>query len=153
VQAVEELNMAKLTPAQRVEGFKALVASDKSGSYYMEDVNGSHRLWKDMTRQGKLDHIVGNAAYYDVPFEAFAQVARETLGDLPPGALEQAALRVAFASAKELRAVAKALPDWWEKEHQPPPLAEQVQELVDAYLKDTGHCEMAKGRDLEMDKG
>jgi hypothetical protein len=81
---------------QRLSGFKALVASDKSNGYGMEDADGEYRPWKDLSAEGKLRQLAGNAAYYDIPFEPFAQEVRATLGHLRAAAREEAALRLAL---------------------------------------------------------
>lgn len=145
--------MGKLTLAQRVKSFRAYVQSMKQSWFQMADVDGAWRCWRDMSPEGKLEALVYAAAYDDVPFGSLAETIRQTLGDLPPGVVEEASLRVSLRFRKELRAVAKALPEWWSEDHEAPPLPQQVRELVDSYRKDAAKWAKAKGRDLDMDRG
>ncbi|HJT78701.1 MAG TPA: hypothetical protein VJ739_15970 [Gemmataceae bacterium] len=114
---------------RRVAGFKALVASDRNGSYLMEDADGEYRSWQELSPDGRLRQIASSAAYYDVPFEPFAEAVREALGELPPAAREQVALRLALQGERELRALEKLLPDDGRLEP-PPPLVERFQEML-----------------------
>jgi hypothetical protein len=115
----------------RLAGFKALVASDKGNGYGMEDADGEYRPWKELSAEGQLRQLASNAAYYDVPFEAFAREARDTLGHLPPAAREEAALRLALRSEKELHQLAKLLPEHDRTE--PYPLVKQLRDTLDYY--------------------
>ncbi len=100
-----------MTEAQRVKGFKALVESGKSGGYFIEDVDGNFRTWQDMSLEGKLDHIARDAAYYNVPFRAFAEEVRKVFSTYPPMDLEESALRTVLRSAVELHGLAMLIPD------------------------------------------
>jgi hypothetical protein len=92
----------------RLEGFKRLIASDKSGSYELEDADGMIRPWKELSAEGKLDFIAGAAVMYDVPFDQFAKAARQ---ELNAAALTEGSLRAVLDYRRELRALAKLLPD------------------------------------------
>src|SRR5947209_10517287 len=109
---------------QRVEGFKALVASDQANGYHMEDVDGEYRLWRDMSAAGKLRQIADNAAYSGVPFEPFAEAAGDALRPLPAVAREEAALRLVLRGERELHALEKLLPQH-DRLEAAPPLAER----------------------------
>jgi hypothetical protein len=116
---------------RRLEGFEAKVASDKGNGYGMEDADGEYRAWNDLSAEGKLWQLAGNAAYSDVSFEAFAREARDVLGHLPPAAREEAALWLALRNEKELHQLAKLLPEHDRLE--PYPLVEQLRDTLDYY--------------------
>jgi hypothetical protein len=143
-----------MTEDHRLAGFKALVESGKNGGYLMEDVDGSFRSWQEMSVEGKVDHIARDAAYYCVPFEAFAEAVRGALLDLSADAREEAALRVVLHSAMELLGLAKLIPDDGKTESVP--LIEQFQELLGkkslADLK-AGGKERKPGRPKPRGKG
>jgi hypothetical protein len=95
----------------RVEGFYALLADHKqSGSYY-EEMDGDWRQWPELSAEGKLSYLAGDAAYYDVPFHHLAEAVRDVLSDQPPAAREDAALRLLLTHARELQGLARLLPD------------------------------------------
>src|SRR5438132_4347359 len=52
----------------RVEGFHALLADHKHSSSYYEEMDGDWRQWPELSAEGKLSYLAGDAAYYDVPF-------------------------------------------------------------------------------------
>ena len=104
----------------QLEGFKALVASDMSNNSQLEDVDGNYRSWDELSLEGKVRRIAGNAAYYDVPFEPFAEEVREVLGVLPPREGEEAAWRLVLRHERELHALEKLLPDDGRVEPYPP---------------------------------
>jgi len=110
----------------RLSGFKALLESQKSNSSYLEDPDGNRCLWQELSAEGKLDCIVRDAAYYDVPFQQFAEAVRESL-DSP--AIEEAALRLAMRSGRELHALENLFPDDGRTES-PPLLVERVSDLL-----------------------
>lgn len=112
----------------RLSGFKALLDSHKTDSYHLIDSDGEFRLWRDLSAEGKVESIVRDAAYYDVPFEQFAEAVRETVDNV---ALEEAALRLAFRSMRELHDLEKLFPDDG-RTYAPPPLVERVSELLNA---------------------
>jgi hypothetical protein len=112
---------------RRMEGFRKLIASDKSGSYLLEEPDGNWSHWGGLSAEGKLHYIARAAAMYDVPFEQFAATARAELGDAE--AVTQAALRAALDYKKELHGLAKLVPSDWRTE--PTPLVERFQEILD----------------------
>lgn len=93
---------------ERMKGFEALLNSDKSNSYHLEEPDGEHRLWKEASAQSRLENIAGAAAMYDVPFEQFAHAVRESIenADIVDGAL-----RIVLDNAHELRGLASLLPE------------------------------------------
>ena len=111
----------------RLQGFKALLASDKSGSYLLEEPDGTLRPWQELSAEGKLQYISGAAAMYDVPFERFAQAVRAEVGGA--AAVTEAALRVALDYRKELHGLGKLLPDDGRTESTP--LVKRFQEILD----------------------
>jgi hypothetical protein len=112
----------------RLAGFKALLESHKTNSYHLIDPEGEFRLWQDLSAEGRLDIIARDAAYYDVPFEQFAEAARAAVDR---GAMEEAALRLAVRSGRELHDLEQLFPDDGRTEP-PPPLVERVSELLNA---------------------
>ena len=112
---------------RRLEGFQALVASDKSGSHFLEDKDGEHRRWPELSSEGKLEFIAGAAAMYDVPFERFAATVHAELGDA--ASVTQAALHVALNYRKELHGLARLVPD--DGRTEPTPLVERFQEILE----------------------
>jgi hypothetical protein len=117
----------------RVEGFHALLASDKKGNYFLEDMDGDYRQWPDLSPAGKLSHIASDAAYYDVPFGRFAEAAQDVLRDQPPAAREEAALQLLYRHQRERHALGKLLPD--DDRTEPYPLVECLQDTLDWYDK------------------
>jgi hypothetical protein len=111
---------------QRLAGFKALLASEQTNSFYLEEPDGSFRLWRDLSAEGRLEYIARDAALYDVPFEQFAEAVRESVNS---AAIEEGALRLAMRSVKELHDLEKLFPDDGRTEP-PPPLVERVSELL-----------------------
>jgi hypothetical protein len=111
---------------QRISGFKALLASHKTNFSHLEDCDGNFRLWRDLSAEGKLESIVRDAAYYDVPFEHFAEAVRESVENA-----EEAALRLAMRSVRELRDLESMFPDD-ERIEPAPPLRERIRELLNA---------------------
>ena len=112
----------------RQSGFKALLESHKANSHHLEETDGSLRLWRDLSAEGKLEYMARDAAWYDVPFEQFAQVVRESVDN---AAIEEAALRLAFRSRRELHDLENLFPDDGRTDS-PPPLVERVSELLNA---------------------
>jgi hypothetical protein len=112
----------------RLSGFKALLESHKTGFYHLVDSDGDFRLWRDLSAEGRLEYIVKDAAFYDVPFEHFAEAVRESVD---PAALEEAALRLAMRSGRELHDLEKLFPDDGRTEPLPP-LVERVSDLLSA---------------------
>jgi len=83
---------------QRLVGFKALLESHKTNSYDLAESDGSLRPWRDLSAEGRIETIARDAAWYDVPFEQFAQAVR---GSVDNAAIEEAALRLAMRSGRE----------------------------------------------------
>ena len=84
---------------QRLEGFRALLKSEMEERSYLEDRDGEHRLWSEMSAEGKLDWIARDAAYCDLAVEHFVDTAREVLGQAEAG---EAALVLLLEKGKEL---------------------------------------------------
>jgi hypothetical protein len=112
----------------RLSGFKALLASHKSNTSHLEDADGDHRLWRDLSAEGKVEHIARDAAYYNVSFEQFANAVRETID---VAAIEDAALRLAMRCVRELHALERLFPDDMGR-NCPPPLVDCVSHLLNA---------------------
>jgi hypothetical protein len=113
---------------RRLSGFKALVESHKTNAYHLEEPDGDFNLWRDLSAEARLETIVRDAAFYDVPFEAFAEVVRESVDST---AIEEAALRLAMRSGREFRDLEALLPEWGRLEPSPP-LVERFSELLNA---------------------
>jgi uncharacterized protein (UPF0335 family) len=109
-----------------VEGFHALLADHKHSSSYYEEMDGDWRQWPELSAEGKLSYLAGDAAYYDVPFHHFAEAVRDVLSDQPPAAREDAALRLLLSYARELQGLARLLPDNGRTE--PTPLIDRFRE-------------------------
>jgi hypothetical protein len=118
----------EMNEKDRVSGFQALLKSHKSNSCHLITPDGEFRLWQDLSAEGRLESIARDAAYYDVPFEDFAQAVRESVDD---AAIEDAALRLAMRSTRELHDLESLFPDDGRTES-PPPLVERVSELLNA---------------------
>jgi hypothetical protein len=112
----------------RISGFKALLKSHKRNSYHLEESDGDFQLWRDLSAEGRLKHIVRDAAFYDVPFEQFAEAVRESVDN---AAIEEAALRLAMRSGRELHDLEALVPDDTGSNF-PPTLMERVEALVHA---------------------
>jgi hypothetical protein len=112
----------------RLSGFKALLESQKANSHYLEEPDGSFRLWRDLSAEARLEYIVKDAALYDVPFEQFAEAVRESIDY---AAIEEGALRLAMRNGRELHDMEGFFPDDGRTEP-PPPLVERVRELMNA---------------------
>ena len=112
---------------ERISGFKALLESHKSNSFHLAEADGSYRLWRDLSAEGRLEKIVWDAAYFDVPFEQFAEAVRESVDS---AAIGDAALRLAMRSGRELHHLERLFPD--NGQTGPAPLVERVRELLDA---------------------
>jgi hypothetical protein len=113
------------------DGFDLLLADHQNSSHNFEEADESHHLWSELSAQGKLAYLAGDAALYDVRFERFRAAVREVLGEEVPAVREEAALRLALRSEKELYAVGRLQPP--DERLEGTPLPERVQEaLVDA---------------------
>jgi hypothetical protein len=113
--------------AERLAGFKALTESRKTGWCHYEEQDGSRKLWHELSAEGRLHYIVGDAAYYDVSFEQFVGVLREFVAST---AIEEAALRLVLQSGRELHDLEKLFPD--DRGTESLPLVERVREHLNA---------------------
>jgi hypothetical protein len=112
---------------QQPDGFDLLLADHQNSSHYFVEADGSHRLWSELSAEGKLAYLAGDAALYDVPFERFRAAVREVLGEAT-AIREEAALRLALRSEKELHSVARLLPP--DERLEGTPLPERVQDAL-----------------------
>jgi hypothetical protein len=117
-----------MNESDRIDVFKALLSSRKTNSFCMSDWDEELRLWQDLSPEGRMGIIARDAAFYDVPFEHFAEAARESIDS---SAMEEAALRLAMSSGRELHDLERLFPDDGRIES-PPPLVERVRELLNA---------------------
>jgi hypothetical protein len=110
----------------KVGSFKAMVGDMKNSPdhYHFEEMNGDHLPWDDLSAAAKLQYIVRDAVISDVAFEPFAEVVKNTIGDVG-----EAALQVVLDGQKELLGIAKLFPD--DGRTEPTPLVEQVKEILD----------------------
>jgi len=113
----------------RIASFKASVEDMKNSpdNHVFEEMDGDRLPWDDLSAAAKLQYIAWDAAHSDVPFEPFAQVVKDTIGNVG-----EAALRVVLDGQKELHAIAKLFPD--DGRTEPTPLVDQVKEMLD-YVK------------------
>jgi hypothetical protein len=128
----------------RISAFKALLESHKANSYHLIDTNGDFRLWQDLSNEGRLESIVRDAAFYDVPFEQFAEAARESLNDT---AIEEAALRLAMRSGRELHDLEELFADDVRSEA-PTSLVGHVRELLTAEFPEHENEEVVTREEL-----
>jgi len=117
---------------RRVESFHAYVASCKDSSHYFEEMDGDHRTWAELSAEGKLSYLAQAAAIDDVPYEHFAKAVQNVLGDQPPPAREETALRLLLTDRRDLHTIAKLVPD---DPHVtfPPPLVDRMKSLLNWY--------------------
>jgi len=113
----------------KTANFRAMVEDSKSspGNHVFEEMDGNRLPWAELSAAAKLQYLARDAALSEVGFEPFAEVVKETIGDVA-----EAALRVVLDSQKELHAIAKLFPD--DGRTEPTPLVEQVKELLDHVL-------------------
>ena len=129
----------------KIANFKAMVEDSRNSNYFFDEMDGDSRPWAKLSAAGKLQYIVRDAVISDVPFEPFAQVVKETIGDMG-----EAALRVVLEGQKELHAIAKLFPD--DGRTEPTPLVEQVKDILD-YVSalETQEKERRQGREKLFD--
>jgi len=110
----------------KIASFKVMVQDMKNspGNHVFEEGDGDRLPWDDLSAAVKLQYIVRDAVISDVRFEPFAQVAKDTIGDVG-----EAALRVVLEGQKELHAIAKLFPD--DGRTEPAPLIERVKLTLD----------------------
>lgn len=128
---------------QKIASFKAMVEDSRNSpsNHFFEEMDGDRRPWAQLSAAAKLQYIARDAALSGVTFEPFAQVAKETIGDVG-----EAALRVVLESQKQLHAIAELLPD--DGRTEPTPLVEQVKDILD-YVSalETREQERRQGRE------
>jgi len=127
----------------RLANFKALLKSEQENWIHLVDMDGNHRLWRELSAEGKLDIVARDAAYFGVTFEQFAEAARESID---AAELEDTALRLAMRKEQELTAVERLFPDDGRTEDAPP-LIERVGELLRAV---SGEHEDTRDEDWQL---
>jgi hypothetical protein len=128
---------------QKIASFKAMVEDSRNSpsNHVFEEMDGDRLPWAELSAAAKLQYIARDAVLSDVPFEPFARVAKETIGDVG-----EAALRVVSESQKELHAIAELLPD--DRRLEPTPLVERVKDILDYVLAlETQEQERRQGRE------
>lgn len=112
--------------SHKVAGFKAMVEDMRNSppNRVFDEMNGDWLPWAELSAAAKLQYIARDAVIADVPFEPFAEVVKDTIGDVG-----EAALKVVLDGQKELHAIAKLFPDDGRTESTP--LVEQVKEMLD----------------------
>ena len=131
----------------KLEGFKSSVEDSKNSpsNHYFEEMDGDRRPWAELSAAAKLQYVALDAVRHDVPFESFAEVVKETIGDVG-----EAALRVVLEGQRELHAIAKLFPD--DGRTEPTPLIEQVKEILDyALALETQEKERRQAREKLFD--
>jgi hypothetical protein len=110
----------------RITSFTMMVERMKNSAtgLHFEEMNRDLRPWDDLSAAAKLQYIVRDAVISDVPFESFAEMVKNTIGDRV-----DAALRVVLAGQQELHAIAKLFPD--DERTEPAPLVVQVKDLLE----------------------
>jgi hypothetical protein len=128
----------------KIASFEKLVTMMKYSpeNHVFEEMDGDRLPWDDLSAAAKLQYIVRDAVIADVRFEAFAQVARDTIADVG-----EAALRVVLEGQKELHAIAKLFPDDGRTES--PPLVDQVKDMLD-YVSALEKKEKERGLSTEL---
>jgi hypothetical protein len=132
---------------QTPDGFDTLLADHKKSTHHFEEADGTHRLWKELSAEGKLAYIARDAALYDVPFDRFAQAVRDVLGGQPAAVREEAALRLALSNERQLHALAALLPPE-RSGTESTPLVERFKEVLDQLAE-----RAAKPPETDEDRG
>src|SRR5437763_839494 len=91
-----------MSEKHRLAGFKARVEDHKNSTHYFEEMDGSFRMWRDLSPLSKLQYMAGDAVICDVPFGRFAEAVRDVFSDLPQEAITEAALRMVLHNEREL---------------------------------------------------
>lgn len=133
-----------MSDKRRLEGFRKLVEDHQNSGHYFEEVDGDRRLWSDLSPQGKLEYIAGDAALYDVPFKHFDEAVREVIGD---SGLAEAALRTVLRDALEFRSLGRLLPDDGRTESTP--LVDRFKEILDRPVEPERAPEQGQNRGIE----
>lgn len=113
------------TDEEKLRGFQACLADLQSNGVYCEGPDGSWQLWPELSPEGKLHYIARDATLNDVPFDRFAEAARDLL---PPADLADAALRVTLSHQTELHQLAALLPD--DRGTESTPLVDRLKEVL-----------------------
>ena len=129
---------------RRIEGFTALVNHDKANNYYLEEPDGNHRLWKDLSAQARLGYIASAAALYDVPFNVFSDVVRNSVDR---SMLMEAALQTVLRNAIEFRSLGRLLPDDGRTESTP--LTDRFREILNLSSASRPVPDQSKDRSIE----
>ena len=126
---------------RKLAGFKASVQDRLNSTWYFEEMDGSWRLWPELSPQSKLNYIAGDAARCDIPFKHFAEAVRQVV---PAAALVEAALRMVLHYERELHGLAKLLPD--DERTESMPLAHRIKEMLESHPERT---DTDRDRDIE----
>jgi hypothetical protein len=121
-----------------------LVEDHRNSSHYFEEAVGNRRLWSDLSPQGKLQYIAGDAALYDVPFKHFDEAVREVIGN---SALAEAALRTVLRDALEFRSLEGLFPP--DGRTEATPLADRFKEILDRPAEPDREPEHRRDRGIE----
>jgi len=96
---------------QRLAGFETVLKMHRSSGDLYEERDGRWRQWDQLSAEAKTGYIARDAAFYDVPFERFAQAIRDMVENEPGPVRGEAYLRLALSNHKELHEVESLLPD------------------------------------------
>lgn len=134
--------------SHKVADFKAMVEdmTTSPDNRVFEEMNGDRLPWAELSAASKLQYIARDAAICDVLFGSFAEVVKDTIGDVG-----EAALRVVFDGQKELHAIAMLFPDDGRTESTP--LVEQVKELLEYVATLEGQQREGPGNQKEPSDG
>lgn len=127
----------------KAASFRAMAEDSKNSpnNHVFEEMDGNRLPWADLSATAKLQYIARDAALSDVGFETFAEVVKDTIGDVG-----EAALRVVLDGQKELHAIAKLFPD--DGRTEPTPLVKLVKEILDyASALERQEAERRQGRE------
>ena len=128
---------------RQLEGFKAMVNDDKANNHHLEEPDGSHRLWKDLSAEGRLGYIASAAAMYNVPFETFAEAVRDSIGT---SSIADAALRSVLRDAHQSRGLEQLLP---EEGTESTPLIDRFKDMLDQWSERGQESQKGKDRGIE----
>lgn len=128
----------------KIASFKAMVGDMKNSpdNHVFDEMDGDRLPWVDLSAAAKLQYIARDAVISDVSFEPFAQVVKDTIGDVG-----EAALRVVLDGQKELHAIAELFPDDGRTESTP--LVEQVKEMLN-YVSTLESQEKGRRQNAEL---
>lgn len=115
----------EMNDEEKLRGFRACLADLQNNGVYYEEPDGSWQRWPELSPEGKLHYIARDATLYDIPFEPFAEAARDLL---PPADLADAALRVTLSHQMELHQLAELLPD--DRGTESTPLVDRLKEVL-----------------------